>query len=423
MPTDLRVGIVGSRGFSRRILHHLLESGWTVPLAIGAAGSRSTQQVGARSFADLCDDWGVELLETSDIAEDRVTEALRMADLDLAVCCGWTQIVPERVRLAPEEGFLGVHASPLPEGRGGAPVNWQLIKGRDEVGVTLFEFVSEVDHGDIYGQTAVPVGPRDDVATVYGRLAVAACDVLDEVLPEIAAGTASPTPQSFEDATYWPQRTPADGLIEWDRSARALWNWIRALTEPYPGAFTFLDGEKLIVREATPTEVEVPAAAPGEILDVDETAGVAVCAGGQVVRLERCEYGHYPPVWADDLADRLDLNPGDRLGTPDDFPDWLYTGIRDADGGFSYETNAAVGDTVGLSAVCLSHQSPRTVGIRASLDGRTVFDREVRVDGWVRQPITVEVEKPGAQTLSVRYSSDGAEVDARYLKLYGHQAD
>lgn len=418
MGDGLRIALLGSREFSRQILSHLHSVGWNVVLAIGAEGGLAASQAGHTSMAEFCQREGIPYVGTDDIRDEDVRTRLEAADPVVGLCCGWTQIVPEAVLGIPDRGFWGLHASSLPEGRGGAPVNWQLIHGEDRVGLSLFEFVPEVDHGDVVDQTVVPVEPRDDVATVYDRVTLAAFELLDRALGALARGDVEKTPQRYADATYLPQRKPEDGLIDWGRPALEQWNWIRALTKPYPGAFTFVDGRKLTVWDSSLVGDDTDAT-DGEIIDVEPGRGVDVATGGEVLRLDRVQVDSGPAVWADELEL---LAPGTIIGRPADFPDWLYTGIRDSTGGVHYVTNVQVGDAATFRAVCCSHGAVRDVEVDVTLDGARHSSSRLTVDGWCHEDVVVRPSTSGPHTLTVAFSEGGTVVDTRTLKLYASSA-
>jgi methionyl-tRNA formyltransferase len=415
---SLRLLLVGSRTYSRRVLVHLHEEGWPVVGAVGRLPGENTDRTGADSFRDVCERGDVTLVLPEDINDPDVVETLSELEPDLGVCCGWTQIIAPEVLDVPTHGFVGVHASPLPEGRGGAPVNWQLIRDRDAVGVSLFEFTPEVDHGDIIEQRSVPVERRDDISTVYDKVTAATFDLLDDGLAAFADGVADGTPQRFADATYLPNRAPQDGLIDWSLSTVDQWNWIRALTHPYPGAFTFYEEDRLTVWEAKPTDRDGGDAENGEVIAVEPGRGLLVATGDGVVCLRRVQRDERPELWGDDFAARHNIGSEAVLGQPSDFPDWLYTGIRGPEDGFDFETNAETGETVTVRAVALAHARERKVTIEAALDGDELIKTSVTVDGWTSRAVPVRLDTAGPHTFRVSFAVDGETVDVRRLKLY-----
>lgn len=163
-------------------------------------------------------------------------------------------LCPSILNLAPV-GAFNLHASLLPKYRGRVPVNWALICGEKETGVTLHYMLDRADAGDIVGQKKVRIDFSDTVLTLYAKLLVAAVSLLNELLPEIAAGCPRSVPQTESLATIFYARKPIDGLINWQWPAKRIYNLIRALTKPYPGAFTYLpSGEKMYIWSALPVK-------------------------------------------------------------------------------------------------------------------------------------------------------------------------
>ncbi|OKB65859.1 bifunctional UDP-glucuronic acid oxidase/UDP-4-amino-4-deoxy-L-arabinose formyltransferase [Serratia marcescens] len=152
----------------------------------------------------------------------------------------------EILSLAPQGGF-NLHGSLLPRYRGRAPVNWALVNGETETGATLHKMVKRPDAGDIVGQQKVTIADNDTALTLHKKVLEAAQAVLKEQLPKLKNGTATFTKQDESQASYFGRRTAADGEILWHKSAKEINNLVRAVTEPYPGAFSYLGQRKLIV--------------------------------------------------------------------------------------------------------------------------------------------------------------------------------
>ncbi len=155
----------------------------------------------------------------------------------------------EILSLAPNGGF-NLHGSLLPRYRGRAPVNWALLNGETETGVTLHKMVKRPDAGDIVGQQVVSITPQDTALTLHGKVRDAAQALLQHYLPVMKKGEITLTPQDESQASYFGRRTAADGEIHWHKSATEINNLIRAVTEPYPGAFTYLGQRKMTVWRA-----------------------------------------------------------------------------------------------------------------------------------------------------------------------------
>lgn len=149
---------------------------------------------------------------------------------------------------------LNLHGSLLPKYRGRAPVNWVLVKGETTTGVTLHVMEEKPDAGDIVGQVAVPIAFEDTALSLFAKLEEAARGLLDELLPLLARGKIPRRPNEIDKGSYFGARRPEDGRIDWSKTAVEIYNLVRAVTRPYPGAFTFLRGERFFVWWARPEE-------------------------------------------------------------------------------------------------------------------------------------------------------------------------
>jgi len=175
----------------------------------------------------------------------------------------YRKLLSNRILSLAPAGAFNLHGSLLPAYRGRAPVNWVLVHGERETGVTLHYMTAKPDAGDIVGQRAVAIAFTDTALKLYGKLCREAAVLLDEVLPLIRAGRTPRVPQDNAAATYFGGRKPADGRIDWSWPALRIYNLIRAVTDPYPGAFTYLpDGTKVFVWWGQPEPEETAAGEP-----------------------------------------------------------------------------------------------------------------------------------------------------------------
>jgi methionyl-tRNA formyltransferase len=198
---------------------------------------------------------------------------------DLMVVVGWYHMIPRSLRqIAPA---IGLHASLLPDYSGGAPLVWAMINGEKVTGVTLFEMDDGVDNGGIYGQACTPIFEEDTIASLYSRIESLGIGLLKTCLPGIAAGTLKKTAQNDAVRRVFPQRNPSQGLIDWRLPARDIYNFVRAQTHPYPGAYAQCDGKKITiwtVRYGGKTSYF----SPGHIVDIGGRPGV-VCGDGSIL--------------------------------------------------------------------------------------------------------------------------------------------
>jgi methionyl-tRNA formyltransferase len=235
-------------------------------------------------------------------------------------------MIPAEVLALAPRGALNLHGSLLPRYRGRAPVNWVLVEGETETGVSLHYMVAQPDAGDLVDQERVAIDPADTAFTLYGKLEAAATVLLDRALPALAAdsadaadaaGAARRVPLDLSQGSYRGGRKPADGLIDWSWPARRIYDLVRGVTHPYPGAFTTLGGRRLLVWWSLPVETPrdaAPGTVPGTIISVDRE-GITVAAGDGAVRLITLQLAGQPELPAVSLALAAGLTAGARLGS------------------------------------------------------------------------------------------------------------
>ena len=290
---NLRIGWVGFHREGIRALRSLLETGIRLEGVVTLEGAAMAKRSAGAGYAGLLAPYGVRLHEVSNINEASSVSLLRTMQLDLLFVIGWSQILgPESLSTA-RLGVIGAHASLLPHNRGSAPINWALIRGEAVAGNTLIWLTEGVDEGGIIDQMAFPVTPYDTCESLYDKVAESNLAMIQRLLPRLFAGEKPGQPQPSADEPLLPRRRPADGLLDWNQSAKQVYDFVRALTRPYPGAFSFLNKQRWIIQSCAllPEEL-VSDADPGTVLGpvispVAEACGqVVACGSGSVVILE-----------------------------------------------------------------------------------------------------------------------------------------
>lgn len=274
----MRSVFIGTVEMSWHCLGALVDIGEEVRAIFTMPRERASTISAYKPFEDLALRCACPVYETANVNSDEVLATIRRLAPEIVYVIGWPRLVKQSLLALPAKGCIGIHTSLLPKYRGGAPVNWALINGETQWGATLMYLGEGADNGDIVAQAEFPITQVDTCGSVYGKAAAASVRLLQEFVPLLAEGRAPRRRQDEAEATYYPQRKPEQGIIDWNRAAMAQYNWIRALTHPYPGAFTYApDGRRLYLwsAEVPANEGAVPAP-PGSIVKVQTGRGVAV---------------------------------------------------------------------------------------------------------------------------------------------------
>lgn len=230
-------------------------------------------------------------LMQNNMREPALMEHMQEWRPDLIVVVGWYHIVPENIRTLPPMGTIGFHASLLPKYRGCAPLVWAMIQGEREVGLSLFFLESGIDTGALVAQKKIPVLMKDTIATVYKKVEETGLEILRTSFLDYVQGRLKPVPQSVTDSGFkgWPPRLPKDGYFSWaSMSPIGIYNYIRAQTNPYPGAYCYWGEDKITIWEAYLYPYDYTGFQPGEVIRVfanGEGDGILVATTGEDIPL------------------------------------------------------------------------------------------------------------------------------------------
>lgn len=202
------------------------------------------------SVARLSADMELPVFAPENVNHPLWIERIREMKPDVIFSFYYRDMLSEELLAIAPKGAFNLHGSLLPKYRGRAPINWALLNGESETGVTLHKMVAKADAGDIVAQEKVAITDTDTGLTLHAKVREAAEVLLDKTLPLIEAGSYKTVAQDESQATYFGRRTAEDGQIDWNRSAKEINCLIRAVTEPYPGAFTYLGARKMVIWRA-----------------------------------------------------------------------------------------------------------------------------------------------------------------------------
>lgn len=220
---------------------------------------------------------GIPVFQPEKIRDD--FETIRQAEPDLIVTAAYGQLLPKELLELPPFGCINVHASLLPELRGGAPIHYAILQGKKETGVTIMYMAEKLDAGDIISQQTVEIKPSDDVGSMHDALSKAGAELLMDTLPKLFAGEITPIKQDETKATFASNITRDQERIDWRRSDEELFNQIRGL-RPWPGAFTTYEGNVMKIWAAE-KDSQPHIGQPGEIVEVDDAHMIVSCGNGK----------------------------------------------------------------------------------------------------------------------------------------------
>ena len=228
-------------------------------------------------------DLGLPIAQPERINSSEGIALLRDASPEAIIVASYGQFLSEKVFSLPPRGTINIHASLLPRYRGAAPINWAIIRGETETGVTTFFIEKGMDSGEILVQRTCPIGPNETTGELHDRLAELGAEAILETLRSLEEGTAHPTPQREGEATLAPKLSRADGKIDWTKNARDIHNLVRGLN-PWPGAFTHLDTETVKIHRTARTGVKCGQITPGEIA-LQETGRLLVGTSDELIEI------------------------------------------------------------------------------------------------------------------------------------------
>lgn len=240
---------------------------------------------------------------------------------DLIVTAAYGQILPKAVLDMPRLGCINVHGSLLPKYRGAAPIQYAIMNGETETGVTLMYMEEGLDTGAMISAFRVPIEDEDDTGTLFDKLSLAGANLLLEAMPDLIAGRIAAVPQNDAEATYAPMLKREHERIDWSLSPAAVFNQVRAL-RPWPGAFTTIEGSGELLKiwrcgksrpSGSTLRDEARDAAPGTVIALTKEGIEVSCGDGSIIVTELQPAGK-TAMKAAEFGKSGRLRPGDRLG-------------------------------------------------------------------------------------------------------------
>jgi methionyl-tRNA formyltransferase len=244
----MRILFIGGMYRGYRLAQRLLERGENVVGAYVYEEDPHESPKYAKDIASILAESVPGVRMTRRIGLDHVAEIQKLRP-DVVFCLGWRTLIPNEALSCAPRGGVAVHDSLLPQLRGFAPTNWALILGHEQLGATLFQLTDSIDAGDVYFQQSFMPQPNDTYATIQSHIGELSVSLFDRYLDAVKADALRSQPQDQTAATYTCSRAPSDGEINWQASSESIERLVRALAPPAPGAFTYLQGESIVIAD------------------------------------------------------------------------------------------------------------------------------------------------------------------------------
>ena len=306
-PQELRTVFMGTPDFALQTLQGLIDAGckmvgvYTQPDRPKGRG----KQLAAPPVKELAQKYDIPVYQPLKLRQPEAVAELEALAPDLIVVVAYGQILPKSVLEIPAHGCINVHASLLPKYRGAAPINKAIIDGETETGITTMYMDVGLDTGDMLVKKTLAIGPEETAGELHDRLASLGRETMEETLRRLCAGTLQREVQDDEQSTYASMMKKEDGRIDWNRSAQEIHNHVRGL-DPWPGAYTTINGELLKLAETRPEAAE---GLPGNVIAADKN-GVCVACGSGSLRIQQLQLAGRKRLAAADFLRGCPLEAG-----------------------------------------------------------------------------------------------------------------
>jgi methionyl-tRNA formyltransferase len=255
---------------------------------------------------------GLPVIQPPTLRDEDTKQALQATAADFFIVVAFGHLLRESVLNMPKLGCINVHASLLPKYRGPAPIQWAVINGEPETGVTTMLMDKGLDTGDMLISASEAVAPSDTAGSLHDRLSLKGADLVVRTLAVFADGSIQRTPQNHSAATYAPLLKKNDGHIDWRKPAVKLGSFIRGMT-PWPGAFTYWKNNRLKIFRSEPTEAGTGAAPPGTVLESAVTGRLVVATGDQALAILELQNASGSRLPVTEFLRGFRIAPGDIL--------------------------------------------------------------------------------------------------------------
>lgn len=285
----MRILFMGTPDFAVPSLRALLEDGHTICGSFTQPDKPKNRgmKLLPTPVKEFCLAHDIPVFQPTKLRDGTALAQIQELAPELIVVAAYGRILPDDILRYPAKGCINVHSSLLPRYRGAAPINWAILNGDKESGVTIMHMATELDAGDIISQAATPIDPNETVETLHDRLAELGAQLLVKTVKEIEAGTASRTPQDPALVSFAPMLSRQLSPMDWSRPARELHDQVRGLI-PWPAAVTGLDGVRCKVFSTLVCD-QTATGEPGTVVQADKKGLKIACGGGTVLELREIQ--------------------------------------------------------------------------------------------------------------------------------------
>ena len=280
-----KIVFMGTPDFSVGVLERLITDGYEV---VGVV-TQPDRPVGRKRIMTpppvkvTAQKHGIPVLQPEKIRMDAEVDKVLALNPDLIVTAAFGQILPKRLLDAPKLGCINVHASLLPELRGGAPIHYAIMQGKEKTGVTIMYMVEKLDAGDMLAKVEVPIEERDHTGSLHDKLSKAGAQLVSETIPKLVNGEITPIKQNEEEATFASNIKREQELIDWTKDGEEIYNHIRGL-HPWPVAYTLLNGTVLKVWWGEKVKNDKQGV-PGEVIEIEKDGFIVKTGNNTAIKI------------------------------------------------------------------------------------------------------------------------------------------
>jgi methionyl-tRNA formyltransferase len=267
---------------------------------------KSINKANYDSLYDIAYNNNIDILYCKNVNSENVLSFLKQKNPILIIQSGWSQKFGGEILSLPKYGCIGEHPAPIPKGRGAACVNWALIEDQKEWGDSFFKMVEEYDAGPVYAQKQFTIEEYDNVFTVYEKAGYAAYNIIKENLQQWYAGRFQALQIDESKATYYKKRTPKDGALDFSWNAKKIYNYVRALTRPYPGAFFNYEGKRVAAWEAVFPWGHSDKKSGAFFIDKPSQSLVVSTGDNKLIGLRRIQIEDMPEIYGHEFFNFID---------------------------------------------------------------------------------------------------------------------